>query len=267
MPLLRFLLVQLIAWALIFVALALGAPLAGSALALAQGLCAALIGFWIGAAAWWLIFHLAFVPLIWLSSQMTIAPGWFLAAFVVMALFYWTTFRTQVPLFLSNRNTVDALARLLPTRAARVLDAGAGTGSALRPLASERPDCQFVGVEAAPAPWLIGHLLAGKQHNLEWRRGDMWSLDWSDFDVVYVFLSPVPMARVWAKACAEMRPGSRLVSNSFEIPDVAPERVIPARAGGGRTLFVYAPAAAKTTADKHKKTASVPSTSAATATG
>ena len=267
MLLLRFLLAQTIAWALIFVALILGAPLAGLALAIAQGLCAALAAQRMGAAAWWLVFHLAFVPLIWLSSQLTIAPGWFLAAFVVMALFYWTTFRTQVPLFLSNRKTVDALARLLPTQAARVLDAGAGTGSALRPLANARPDCQFVGVEAAPAPWLIGRLLAGDQRNLDWRRGDMWSLNWSDFDVVYVFLSPVPMARVWKKACAEMRPGSRLVSNSFEVPGVTPERVIPARAGGGRTLFIYAPTGATTSDEQREETASIPSASAATATG
>lgn len=267
MPLLRFLLAQLIAWALIFATLTLGVPLAGFLLAITQGLCAALVAQRIGAAAWWLIIHLAFVPMIWLSSQVGIAPGWFLAAFVVLAMFYWTTFRTQVPLFLSNRKTVDALARLLPTQGARVLDAGAGTGSALRPLANARPDCQFVGVEAAPAPWLIGRLLAGEQHNLDWRRGDMWSIEWSDFDVVYVFLSPVPMHRVWKKACAEMRPGSRLVSNSFEVPGVAPERVIPACAGGGRTLFVYSPSATTTSDEQREETASIPSVSAATATG
>lgn len=267
MPLLRFLLAQMISWALMFAALALGAPLAGFVLAITQGLCAALVAHLLKSATWWLLFHLAFVPLVWLSSRTSIDPGWFLTAFVIMALFYWTTFRTQVPLFLSNRRTVDALARMLPTKAARILDAGAGTGSALRPLAIARPDCQFVGVEAAPAPWLIGRLLAGRQNNLDWRRGDMWSLDWSQFDVVYVFLSPVPMARVWEKACAEMRPGSRLVSNSFEVPDVTPERVIPARAGGGRTLFVYSPAGATTSHEQRVETASIPSASAATATG
>ncbi|HSX69654.1 MAG TPA: class I SAM-dependent methyltransferase, partial [Pseudomonas sp.] len=46
------------------------------------------------------------------------------------------------------------------------------------------------------------------------------------YDVVYCFLSPAPMAELWTKARSEMRPGSLLISNSFEIPGVAPGEVI-----------------------------------------
>ncbi|MCB1937726.1 MAG: class I SAM-dependent methyltransferase [Rhodocyclaceae bacterium] len=267
MPLLRFLFAQALSWAIVLAAIRAGVPLAGFALAIAQGTGAALISHLLRAPRWWQYFHAGFSTLVWLSSHWAIAPGWFLAGFILLGLFYWTTFRTQVPLFLSNRATVAALAALLPPTPARVLDAGAGTGSALRPLAAARPDCSFVGIEAAPAPWLIGRLMAGARANLAWRRGDFWAEDWSPYDVVYVFLSPVPMARVWAKATQEMRPGSRLISNSFEIPGVTPQQRVPADAAGGRPLFVYAPGTRTRTPEKGRKNASLPATPATPSPG
>ncbi len=243
MPLIRFVLAQLIGWALIFAALKLGAPLTGLALALSQGAIAALASRALRAPRWWHIFHLAFTPLVWAASGLGIGAGWYLAAFTVLALFYWTSFRTQVPLFLTNATTTRAVLNLLPAGPARILDAGAGTGSLVRPLAAARPDCQVVGIEAAPGPWLIGRVLAAGAPNVAWRRGDFWAEPWADYDLIYAFLSPVPMPEVWAKAQAEMRPGARLVSNSFAIPGVAPDFVVPATAAGGRELYVYSPAA------------------------
>ncbi|MBT0960991.1 class I SAM-dependent methyltransferase [Denitromonas iodatirespirans] len=258
MPLLRFLLAQGIAWALVFAALKLGAPLTGLLLAATQGVLAALVSHQLRAARWWHLIHLGFTPLVWAASQFGVSASWYLAAFVVLALFYWTSFRTQVPLFLTNARTARAVLALLPDTSARILDAGAGTGSLVRPLAAARPDCQVVGIEAAPAPWLIGRLQAAGLRNLDWRRGDFWAEDWSDYDVIYVFLSPVPMAQVWAKAQAQMKAGSRLISNSFAVPDATPERIVPAEAAGGRTLYVYAPTAAPKNRDKGRKNRSVP---------
>jgi hypothetical protein len=52
--------------------------------------------------------------------------------------------------------------------------------------------------------------------------GDFWRVDLKDYDVVYAYLSPAPMARLWNKAVREMRPGSVLVSNTFAVPGVTP---------------------------------------------
>ncbi|MEZ5627962.1 MAG: class I SAM-dependent methyltransferase [Rhodocyclaceae bacterium] len=243
MPLIRFMLAQVLGWALIFSVLKLGAPLTGFMLAISQGALAALASRMLRSARWWHAFHLAFTPLVWAASQLGIAAGWYLAAFALLALFYWTSFRTQIPLFLTNATTTRAVLDLLPPHPVRVLDAGAGTGSLLRPLAAARPDCHFVGIEAAPAPWLIGHLLASGTPGIDWRRGDFWAEDWGAYDLIYTFLSPVPMPQVWAKAQAQMRPGTRLVSNSFAIPGVVPDFIVPAASAGGRELYVYSLAA------------------------
>ncbi|MDX9886611.1 class I SAM-dependent methyltransferase [Thauera sp.] len=184
-----------------------------------QAASAAVAAALLRSARWWLPIHLGFVPLLVAAQSLGLHPAWHLAAFVALVLVYWTSFRTQVPLYLSNRRTAAAVVDLLPAAPARLLDIGAGTGSLLRPLARARPDCQFIGVELAPATWLIGHLLAARQPNIDCQRGDIFARTWQDFDVVYAFLSPVPMAAVWRKAAAELRPGALLVSNSFPVPE------------------------------------------------
>ena len=123
--------------------------------------------------------------------------------------------------------TADAVAALLPRdHPIRLLDLGSGTGSLLRPLARQRPDCRCEGVESAPAPYLLSRILARHQHNIALARGDFFKMPWGDYDLVYAFLSPVPMSAVWNKARAELRPGALLVSNSFPVEGVDPEEVI-----------------------------------------
>mgnify|MGYP001194456279 CR=1 FL=1 len=213
-------------------------PLVAAQATIATG-CAALLR----SARWWLPIHLGFLPLAILLLDLTrhvgLHPGWYLACFLLLLLVYWTSFRTQVPLYLSNRATALAIARLLPAKATSLLDIGAGTGSVLRPLASARTDCRFTGIELAPAPWLIGRLLVARHPNIEWLRDDLFARSWTDHDVVYAFLSPVPMPAVWAKAAAEMRPGSLLVSNSFVVPGLEAEQVIEVGDRRGTLLHVY----------------------------
>jgi hypothetical protein len=57
--------------------------------------------------------------------------------------------------------------------------------------------------------------------------------------VVYAFLSPAPMPRLWEKICAEMKPGSLFISNSFPVPGQAPDRVIEVDCSPPRPLYCY----------------------------
>lgn len=204
-----------------------------------QAVAAAAAAAMLRCARWWLPIHLAFVPLVVAAHGLGIHPGWYLAGFTVLVLVYWSSFRTQVPLYLSNAETAAAVAHLLPRRPARLLDIGAGTGALLRPLAQARPDCRFTGIELAPATWLLGRMLGRGLANLEWLRGDYFAHDWRGYDVVYAFLSPVPMAEVWRKAAAELRPGSMLVSNSFAVPEREPAAVVEVGDRRGTQLYVY----------------------------
>ena len=189
---------------------------------------------------WWRLIHAAFLPAAWVVSEWQIDPGWFLAGFVFLMLVYRGALSGQVPLYLSNRETVGRLGELIEVRGAvQVLDLGAGLGSTTVPLADQFPETRFIGVENAPLTWLAGRLLCTGRPNVDWRMADLWATPLAGCDLVYAFLSPAPMARLWEKVEAEMAPGSLFVSNSFPVPGVEPSRVIESSDGTARPLYCY----------------------------
>lgn len=194
-------------------------PLPWPATALAIGACALLIASLTRQPWWWRLIHALFAPLAAGVAALAIDPGWFLLAFVLMLLVYRGAISGQIPLFLSNAATAAALAKLVPAGSGqRFIDLGAGLGSVTRTLAKARPELQVSGVENAPATWLIGYLRTRGLANCTWNWGDLWRTDLARYEVAYAFLSPAPMAALWAKAQREMPPGSLLVSNSFPVP-------------------------------------------------
>lgn len=206
----------------------------------AQAVAATAVALALRSARWWLPVHIAFSPLLVAANTLGVAPGWYLAVFIALTVVYWTSFRTQVPLYLSGGGVVAAVSELLPTdRPVSVLDLGSGTGALLIRLARLRPDCRFTGVEAAPGPYLVGRLLSRGLSNVRFERGDFFARDWSEYDVIYAFLSPVPMARVWRKARREMRPDGVLISNDFPVPDVPPARIVETQDGRPSRLYLY----------------------------
>ncbi|MDD2884452.1 MAG: class I SAM-dependent methyltransferase [Dechloromonas sp.] len=189
---------------------------------------------------WWRVMHALFMPLIWLTQGLAIDPGWFLLAFVLLLLIYRGALSGQVPLYLSNRQTVQALADLLAERdPCRFLDLGAGIGSTTVPLADHLPASHFTGYENAPLTWLAGLLFSIGRNNIRWRWDDLWQAHLGDYDVVYAFLSPAPMEKLWEKVVAEMPPGSLFISNSFPVPGQTPTQIIDVDCTPARPLYCY----------------------------
>lgn len=233
---------QLLAWLLVAAGcIVLGRPLAASLpLAVFQGVLAAGIGVLLKSERWWIAIHLAFSPALIAALRLDLPPAVPLAVLAGLTFVFWTTFRGEVPLFLSSRAAADALLGLLPQRPGlRVIDLGAGTGGLLRRLAQARPELHFTGIEHAPLPWLAARLNARGLANLAIRRSDLWREPLDGLDVVYAFLSPRVMPRLWEKARAELRPGALLVSSSFPVPDVVPEQVVEVADRRGTRLYCY----------------------------
>lgn len=205
-----------------------------------QGAIAALAASLLSQPPWWRLIHLVFLPLAAGLLQLGLPPWLYLAVFVLLTLIYWRTFRGDVPLYLSSRATAEAVLALLPARGGiRAIDLGAGAGGLLRHLANGRPDGLFTGIERAPLPFLMARLAASDLPNCTVMRGDFWDHPLRPYDVVYAFLSPLPMPRLWAKAKAEMRPGALLVSNSFPIPGAEPQRVVEVADRRHTRLYCY----------------------------
>jgi len=191
-------------------------------------------------AWWWRLIHAFFMPLVWLTWTLNIDPGWFLLGFILLLLIYRGALSGQVPLYLSNRETVAALDELIDKEESqRFVDLGAGVGSTVIPLADRWPDRQFTGAENAPLTWLTGRILGVGRPNLHWLWEDLWQMPLGEHDLVYAFLSPVPMPKLWEKAKAEMKPGSLFVSNSFPIPGITPEYIVDVDCSPPRPLYCY----------------------------
>ena len=242
MAALKALAAQLLAWLLVAAgSVALGRPPAPSLpLAAVQGILAAGIGILLKSERWWIAIHLLFSPALVLALRLDLPPSLYLAVLAGLTFVFWTTFRGEVPLVLSNRATAQAVLGLLPdTPGLRVIDLGAGTGGLLRQLAQARPEARFTGVEHAPLPYLVARFNARGLANLAVQRADLWRQPLAEQDVVYAFLSPAVMARLGDKARAELRPGALLISNSFPLPDGAPKWVVDVPDRRGTRLYCY----------------------------
>lgn len=199
---------------------------------LLQGALAALLSRWQRQAMWWHLIHFLFLPAAMAGHSLKLPPWLFLAVFLAMVTFYWSTFRTQVPYYASGRHVWDAVAAELPARPLRVIDVGSGLGGLVLDLAARRPDCRVEGMELAPLPWLASRLrqaAGGRGHFL---RNDYQRLDFADYDVVFAYLSPAAMPQLWDKARAEMRPGTLLLSYEFIVPGAPPQIRRETRPGG-----------------------------------
>lgn len=212
------------------------------AMAAVQGLCAALISYLLRGPIWWLPIHLGFMPLAVLMLG-TGLPSWiWLAGFVLLLLTFWRTDRSRVPLYLTNALTSEALAALLPAEPISAIDLGCGDGGLIRRLARARPDCHFVGFEHAPLTWAWAWLSCRRLPNVEIRFGDFWSHPLGSYALIYAFLSPVPMRRLWIKARSEMKADALLVSNSFAIADIQLESTVEVADSRQTRLYCYRPA-------------------------
>ncbi len=123
--------------------------------ALLCGSLAAAFSYVAGMARWWLFIQFVFAPALVLMLALHIPPVFFLIAFLVMLVVYWSTFRTQVPLYLSSNKVWQALETQLPVEQPfTFIDLGSGIGGVLTHLAQTRPQGSYHGVEAAPLPFI-----------------------------------------------------------------------------------------------------------------
>ncbi|MBB5190055.1 hypothetical protein HNQ50_000765 [Silvimonas terrae] len=193
------------------------------ALALAGGVTAAFVAWFWHDGHWWSFIHLCFPAAILAALSWQVPPWLWLVAFVLLFLVSAGAVQSRVPLYLSNPRALALLSQEIPSHA-HVIDLGGGTGTVLAWLGKHRPDVTVTGVEMAWLPWLIGRWRLGAQ--ADWRRADAFTQNLAGFDVVYAYLSPEPMPRLWQKVKAECRPDCRLISNSFGVPGQTPDKTI-----------------------------------------
>lgn len=214
-------------------------PYSYSLLVLIQALLSAAVSCRLGLPCWWRWIQF-FIPIgLYIGLLVGFNPLWALAVFALIWLVFSNTLTERVPLYLTNSTTRDALKRLVKAQKNQTfLDLGCGLGGNVVFMSQQANISESHGVETAPIPYLFSKIYTlvrgGRTYAM-----DMWKTDLSYYDVVYAFLSPEPMPKLWQKVKDEMRSGSVFISNSFAIPEVVPTEVWELSDRRKTTLYIY----------------------------
>lgn len=190
---------------------------------------------------WWKIIQVFFLPALVVGFWLDL-PSWLvLSIFLTLVVINLNSFRDRVPLYLSSQKANRAMETLLKNQKKdfRFVDLGSGFGGPLQYLSKRFPKAAFTGVETAPLNYLVSKFKLHSKDNCHLEYQDIWKKDLSEFDVVYAFLSPAPMQKLWEKAQREMRKGSLFVSNTFSVPGVRPEECVDLKDWRDGKLYIW----------------------------
>lgn len=102
----------------------------------------------------------------------------------------------------------------------KIVDLGSGNGDLTRHLARNLPDAHVIGVEISPIAYyrsvLIQKLFGIK--NLEYQKMSFYDFDLSTIDAIVVFQLGSELYHLSKKFKEELRPGSFILANRFELP-------------------------------------------------
>lgn len=203
-----------------------------------QGILALLLSIFLFKLPKWFYAISFLFPFLFLidSNILHISKNIYGILFVIFALTFSHTLKERVPLYLSNKTTFEALKKIVRDRKAQsFVDLGSGLGGVVRSLSSL--NVKSFGVESAPILWLISSLISlGRGKIL---RKNIWDTDLSNYDVVYAFLSPAIMDKLYLKVKKEMRSNTMFVSNSFIVNGVEADEVWELDDQRATKLYLY----------------------------
>lgn len=206
---------------------------------LIQGLMAAGLSARFGLPSWWQWIQFLLPVGLYLGLLNGFDPIWALGLFILVWLVFANSFKERVPLYLTNNTTRQALKELVKKkRAVNFLDMGCGLGGNVAFMSHLKGVQASHGVETAPIPFILSKLVTFFRGGQTFAM-DMWKTDLAYYDVVYAFLSPEPMPKLWLKVVEEMPAGSVFVSNSFAVPDVEPTEVWQLSDTRQTILYIY----------------------------
>lgn len=130
-----------------------------------------------------------------------------------------------VPLWKKDTLRMLELAQVKPGE--KVVDLGAGDARIIIAAVQEY-NAKGVGYELAILPYFIGWVritLLGLHGKAILKYRNFFKEDLSDADVICAFLTPAAMAKLKPKFEKEVKPGCRIVSYAFKIPDWQPTKI------------------------------------------
>ena len=148
-----------------------------------------------------------------------------LSGIALSLLYSWITGISPVSSTFKSRKKI--IKTVSPTQKGFIYELGAGWGALAFPLARRCPESKVVAYELSPVPWIFLKLCAFLfgPRNLLIERRNFLKEDLSKAFLVVCYLYPGAMAKLSSKLVMELKPGARVISNTFEIPDWTPTAI------------------------------------------
>lgn len=136
------------------------------------------------------------------------------------------TLKTGISPLPSSRRTRRVMLSEIPDGfSGKIVEAGSGWGSLAVPMARRFPEAAVIGYELSPVPYFCSQLRRlGRYPNLRLYRADFRAVPLADADLVVCYLFPGAMRALDEKLRRELRPGTRVISNTFALPGWTPIR-------------------------------------------
>lgn len=145
----------------------------------------------------------------------------------------------DVPYVPTPQPVVDEMLRLGKVKKGDfVIDLGSGDGRIVISAARDH-GARGMGVDLNPERIQEANAnakAAGVTDKVEFRQGDLFEQDLSKADVVTLYLLPSVNERLKPKLLRELRPGTRVVSHSFDMGDWQPTQTVQVE---GRTVYLW----------------------------
>ena len=142
--------------------------------------------------------------------------------------FYNITFRGYAPFIPTGNKAISAAVENISLpETGTVYELGCGQAGFLRELRKKYAKANLYGVEYNLFPYLIGQIQNSlSKSNIQFIKKNFFKVDLSQADAIYCFLSIRTMADLEPKFKAECKPGTKIISYNFTLPNHTPEKVV-----------------------------------------
>ena len=141
-------------------------------------------------------------------------------ALVVIVLILIYTVLTGISPMPTSPKVGRAVLDILPNNIdGAIFELGSGWGTLAIPLARRNPNCLVNGYEISPLPWFYSYLRKGFSglKNIEFYRYNYLKVDLSPAALIVVYIQADGMEKLKPKFEKELKPGTFIVSNFFQI--------------------------------------------------
>ena len=118
-----------------------------------------------------------------------------------------------------------------------IYDLGCGFGGLLFSAHKKAPENQFTGFDVVdPVIWWAQLKAKALRRNVKFMTQDFFLADMTNVDIIFCYLWPSIMERIEIEIWPNLKPGTKLISHAFKLPNIIPVRTVSI---GSHTLYLY----------------------------